>query len=362
MAGKDHHFLPRMLLRKFAVPTGAPAAGLVWRGNLDRTLLRTVSPKNEAAKRHYYSMPPEIETGAGMPVEDLLQAIESGASIAMIRFDRGDPLRPEDREWLALFLALQQRRTPAGRRQLRFIDETVAKLEYEARLSDTAFVRRTLEEERGCSVSEAEVKEWQTETRAKLRDGDLVISSTPEREVGLMFVNIETLVPMLLTEFDWCFLSIPSGVGEVVLPDGGVTLFDPTPTFPQSGTALASSPNAETVLHFSPSLVLVLRPGDGHGVTREADAVEVERLNLRAVASSDRCIYGSSEQLVASVLAAAAADPERIERLRPRPPVMWVTEGSGEPKSGPMTFTGESLAGQFTQELFVSAEAFERDA
>jgi hypothetical protein len=157
MAGRDHHFVPQLLLRRFAIPIGEPGAGLVWRGNLDGSLLRTVSPKDEAAKRHYYRMPEEIEQGAGMPVEDLLQKIESGASVAMIKFERGQALDADDRQWLAFFLLLQHRRTPTGRRQLRFMDETVAKLEFELRLSDIAFVRNVLEEGREAKVSDAEV-------------------------------------------------------------------------------------------------------------------------------------------------------------------------------------------------------------
>jgi Protein of unknown function (DUF4238) len=359
LAGKDHHFVPQMLLRRYAIRAGEPQAGLVWRGNLDGSLLRTVAPKDEAAKRQYYRMPSEIETGAGMPVEDLLQKIENGASVAMIKFERGRLLNEDDRHWLAFFLLLQHRRTPAGRRQLRFMDETLATLDYELRLSDRAFVRTVVEQGRDGSVSESEVAEWQEQTLGELRRGELVIRSTPDREVALMFVGLDKLVPALLTEFDWCFLRIPADVGEVVLPDVGVTLYDPTPRFPQSGTGLASSPNSETVLHFASSLVLVLRPGCGTGTTREASPHEVERLNLRAVANSDRCIYGSSERLVASVLASAAADPERVASLRARPPVMWVAEGRGEPKPGPMTFTGESLAGRFTQDFRVSREALE---
>jgi hypothetical protein len=359
MAGRDHHFVPQLLLRRFAVPVGEPGAGLVWRGNLDGSLLRTVSPKDEAAKRHYYRMPEEIEQGAGMPVEDLLQKIESGASVAMIKFERGQALDADDRQWLAFFLLLQHRRTPTGRRQLRFMDETVAKLEFELGLSDIAFVRNILEEGREAKVSDAEVADWQKETLEELRSGKLRIGSTPNREIALMFVGLDKLVPALLTDFDWLFLRIPADVGEVVLPDVGVTLYDPAPKSPQSGTGLASSPNAETVLHFASNLVLVLRPGTGEGKTREASGSEVARLNLRAVANSDRCIYSSSEQLVSSVLAAAAAEPERIEALRPRPPVLWVAEGNGEPQPGPMTVTGESLAGTFTEELYVSAEAIE---
>ena len=57
------------------------------------------------------------------------------------------------------------------------------------------------------------------------------------------------------------------------------------------GPGFASSPNAETVL-LSPQLVLLIRPGEGYGFGPGAAPGAIEKLNLRAVACSDRCIYG----------------------------------------------------------------------
>ncbi len=136
-------------------------------------------------------------------------------------------------------------------------------------------------------------------------------------------------------------------------------MYDPTPKFPLSATGLKSSPNSETVLHLAPNLVLLLRPGKGEGDIEQASAEQVERINLRAVACSDQCIYGRSRELVSKVLDAAAADPDRVGALRPRAPTLWIAEGEGEPKPGSITFTGHSLDGTVTQELYVTAEGME---
>lgn len=78
MAGKRHHYLPQFLLRRFAVKQGE-RAGLVWRAELSGGRLIAVAPKHEAAKRHYYKLPPE----AGLPqgfAEDVIAHIESNAT------------------------------------------------------------------------------------------------------------------------------------------------------------------------------------------------------------------------------------------------------------------------------------------
>lgn len=356
MAGKQHHFLPQFLLRRFAVKSG-DRAGLVWRADLDRQLLRQVAPKHEAAKRFYYRLPPEIEL-PGLTVEELLGKIETGAAAAAIKYERGQRLDREDREWLAFFLLLQRRRTPAGRRELRFMDEVTAKLNFEFKLGSKELARQALSIG-GAAPTDAEVERWQQETLAQLRSGEIVVESTAEREVALMFAHLDTIVPTLLGEFDWRFIEIKRS-GEFVLPDCGVTLYDPTPTFPSAATGLMSSPTSETVLHLSPKLVMVVRPGRGVGDREEASAGQIETLNLRAVADSERCIYGSSEEVVTQVLDAADANPQRIEAMRPRPMTLWIAEGEGEPQAGrPITFTGYSLAGTRTQDVVISQEGIE---
>lgn len=356
MPGKRHHYLPQFLLRRFA-STDGDSPGLVWRGDPASERVLQVAPKHEAAKRHYYKLPAEIEV-PGMSAEDVLQRVESAAAAAIIKFERSRTVDIGDRHALALFLMLQHRRTPAGRRELRFMDETFGKLELEVRLSNPNAAAAALAAD-GVEPSAEEIKSWQQAMLAKLSAGEIVVESTPEREIGLMFSHLDKIAPMLVEEFDWRFLIIPPEHGEVVLPDVGVTMYDPTPKFATSGTGLKSSPNSETVLHLAPNLVLLLRPGEGSGATYEASAEQVERINIRAVASSDQCVYGRSGEIVSDVLRAAAADPERVAALRPRAPALWISESDGEPEAGLTTFTGHSLDGTFVEELYVSPEGIE---
>src|SRR5207244_511466 len=99
-----------------------------------------------------------------------------------------------------------------------------------------------------------ELDEWQQKMLSQLESGEIGFESTPEREVGLMFMGLDRLAPTFVDEFDWRFLDVPDEMCEVVLPDVGIAMFDPTPRFEGSGTGFASSPNAETALYLSPRL------------------------------------------------------------------------------------------------------------
>ena len=147
-----------------------------------------VAPKHEAAKRHYYRTPPELGLPEGF-TEDLLGRVESAAAAAIIRFEREKTLDLDERHWLALFLLLQHRRTPPGRRQLTFMDEYVGKLHAELRISNDDAVRSPLAAH-GPAPTDEDVERWQAEKLAELERGDLVVESTPEREVALEPVGL----------------------------------------------------------------------------------------------------------------------------------------------------------------------------
>lgn len=356
MAGRRHHYLPKFVLRRFAARDGA-RAGLVWRADLSGEQIRQVAPKYEAARNHYYALPPELGLPAGY-AEDVLMRVESAAATAILKFEKRGGLDMDDRTWLALFIALQHKRTPRGRQELRFIDEFMARQQAEITLSDTETIRQALASD-GMGHSDEDVAAWQEARLAELESGELVIESTPEREVALMFVQLESIVPRLVEDFDWRFLRIPATIPAVVLPDVGMTIYDPAPKIPEGGTGFASSPTAETVILLDPHLALMLRPGVGFGDVRDATSEQVEHLNRRAIASSDRCIYGSSRDAVVAALELAAAEPDRIAALRPRPPTIWIAEMTGEPTPGPTTFVGHSRAGKVTRELNVSQEGID---
>lgn len=354
--GSDITTSQKLILRRFAIREG-DEAGLIWRASVDGTSIRTVAPKFEAARAHYYALPPELNLPSGF-AEDTLMAIESLTGAAIARFDRDRDLTLDERHALALFLVLQHRRTPTGRRELKFMDEFMARMYAEMQLSDTNVVKRVLMHDGG-TVTEEEVAAWQQARLEELRSGELIIESTPEREVGLMFSNLDTIVPKIVLEFDWRFLLIPEDGPQLVLPDVGLTVYDPEPPFPEAGTGFASSRSSETVLYLDSQFVLMIRPGPGFGDIRHASSEVVETMNRRAIACSDRCIYGPSREAVDAALSLAEHEPKRIEALRPRPPVFWIGEGHGEPQAGPMQFVGHSRTGTTTRELHVSQEGID---
>jgi hypothetical protein len=60
--------------------------------------------------------------------------------------------------------------------------------------------------------------------------------------------------------FSWAVIRAPADK-QFVLPDMGITLYDPTPRMPTSALGFGSSPNAETVVPADPSFALALMPG-----------------------------------------------------------------------------------------------------
>jgi hypothetical protein len=355
MAGKRHHFLPRFLLRRFAATAG-PQGGLIWRAGLDGSM-RAVAPKFEAAKKHYYAPPPELNLPVGY-IEDVLARVEDATASAINKVERGGAVTRDDRDWLALFLLLQHRRTPKGRADLRFMDEFIARQEAELRISNTDAVRRLLAKE-GRRPTADEVEAWQRDRLAELEAGELVIESTPDREVALMFSQLPEVTRQLVENFDWQFVTIPSGGPELVLPDVGLTMYDPTPKFDGAGTGFASSPRSETVLYLSAHLVLVIRPGEGSGARVTATHLRVEEMNRRAIACSDRCIYAASEAAALAAMELANSDPKRMQKLQPRPPTIWIAESHGDPKAGPTSFLGHSRTGTLERVLHVSQEGID---
>jgi Protein of unknown function (DUF4238) len=354
VSSKRHHFLPQFLLRRFAIAEGENT-GLVWRADLDGQRLLRVAPKYEAARRHYYRLPPD----SGLPpsfAEDLIGQIESLAAAAIARFERGELLDRAERLAIAFFLALQHRRTPRGRRELRHVDQVLSNQWAQLRASDGEAVKAAMVAD-GVPADELDVERAQSRLLDDLRSGRLILESSPAREIAMMFMGLEVIADRLVSEFDWMFLRVVDGAGDFVLPDVGVTLFDPDPPFPESGTGFASSATSETVLHLSPRLVLLLHPGPGYGDAREATPEDVERTNLRAVASSEVCIYGSSKAVVQATLEQANQDPERVNRLRPRPARLWITESEGEPAAGLADFVGYSVTDTIFRQFVVSEEA-----
>jgi hypothetical protein len=318
MPAKKHHYLSQFLLRRFAQEKAPP---FIWRLDKKNGQTRHVPPKSQAAKHQYYRFTvPDGSIDPGF-VEETLSRIESLAATAIRRIVAGEEeATEEDRHGLALFAALQGRRTPAGRRQLRFFDEFSAKLQFEVSLSDRGrFAERIREREP--EMIDEEVEALRQQMIEELKSGEIVVESTPEREVGLMFLALDKVAPMLVMEFDWLVVEAPAET-EFVLSDVGLVHFDPTPPHPHSGSAWRSSPNSQTTMAIDRRFSLVVTPGHGRWGRTTIDKDDVDDLNLRSYATSEVCYYGSQQKVVCDL--SRTCETKRAE-AGPLPAAAWTS-------------------------------------
>jgi hypothetical protein len=349
-AKKSQHFVPRLLLRRFAALEGR------WQGHVFRLPIaggaaRPAVPKHEAARNRYYDLPDELVDG--LQPETILEKIESGAAVALQRFERRLQPKPEDISMLAYFVALQTNRTPQDRAEARYLDAVMARHLAELRLgaSDRVieFFRR-----HDPSLSVEEARAEQQRILDDLRAGRIGFDSTDEREVASMFLGLNEAAEQLLSHADFLLIEIEDGP-ELVLPDTGYTRYDPAPVGPGSASGFLGSPTVETVVPLRPTLALVVRSGAGrlgHGI---GEARYAEELNLRAFAQSQTCLYGRSQEAVVAARRLAKGRPADVIERRRRARTMWFIEGNDGP--GPYRATGYSIDGEQTAWLDVDQEA-----
>lgn len=355
MAGKRHHYLPRLLLRRFAETSGR-REGLVWR--LDRVSgqPRPVAPKYEAALPHYYRLEKPDGTTDSRP-EDLLASIENATGPILRRLERGDEPTAAERAWLALFVVLQHRRTPVAREWLKFYDEMTAKLTTEVSLANPqSFHRRARAADPNMSFEA--VEQVRLELLADMEAGRLTVESTPSREVACMFLAADKVAEALVMGFTWAVIRAPAG-SRFVLPDMGITLYDATPPMRASGLGFASSPNAETVMPVDPTFAVVLSPGPPVWRDIQVDDAHVEEVNLRAYAWSEAAVYGQSQKVVADLRTLARRHPQRVGKFKSQPGRIWITEGEEGRKTGVLEFTGHSPEGQARGRFVVDPRAYD---
>lgn len=360
MSAKRHHYLPAFLIRRFA-QRKEPLH--VYRLDIKtgRTLL--VPPRSQGFKHQFYRFeidgkPVEIDGEPVDPgfVERALQQLESATARVIRRLVAGEEIPLEDRAVLAFFCVLQQRRTPNGRKERRFLDEFMHKALQEVRFSNRdEFCAEA--RERFPHLSEEEVERFRVETLEDLKSGKLVFEAPPAREIAMMFFQVHKIVPMLLQKCDWQVLRVDEDAPDLVLADVGVTQVDHTPKHPRAGAGWLSSPTSETILPIDPRFALLVTPGSGLWAWGRAEADVVDDINLRSYAVSDLCYFGTSQRSVCDLRRLARSRPYVLADYAPRPARLWITETTEGRGSGEMEFTGYSIDGTTKATFTVDPDA-----
>lgn len=344
--GKKQHYVPRFLIRRFAVDQTDPAS-LAYKLDIRTGKPWKVSPASEAKHDWFYRITTddgEIDDSA----DELLTRLENDAA-RVIRSIADVPSREptvNEIRQLALFIVTLKQRTPEGREQLREADIRTAELTAEVRLSDP----QLSVEMAGIGKSVEEVDRERRQLLQDLRDGRVEFGCPPSREVALMFGAIEEGATFLCTEMSWTCQVAPPG-HSFVLSDHPVAHYDPTPKVEGAGAGFASSPNSQTTVPIDRRVVLLLCPSRGWSWrTVRLTPGAVDATNLLVYAQAREAIFGESQALVTGVRRIAKAEPAARARFARRPTRIWVADADEAASGGVRTFTstykGETISGQ----------------
>jgi uncharacterized protein DUF4238 len=332
---KRHHTVPLMLLRRFSSEPAAHDPPL-W--NLDTFSGRPskTTANKETVIGHYYRLEDKSVPLSASFVEELLSRIESDAAEPIRKLVSGSGLMLAERESMALFLQIQHQRTPTARAWHAFLDAQMHTEITKTKLADPTFVRSLFEAE-GDSKNDAELERLRIELLAGLESGDLGFESGQTREVALVFVGIETVLPHIVHAMTWRSLHAPAGASFVCC-DNPVNIYDPGAARRakmDAGVSWNSSIAVEATLPLDPSVCLLVTPGRPGWRIEQVDAERVQEINLRTYAAAQQFIYGPSQRSVQQVRQSAKLNRALVDEFRPRPPQLTLiekVEGQDQPR------------------------------
>jgi Protein of unknown function (DUF4238) len=261
----------------------------------------------------------------GLP-EKTLGDIEGPAAEAIRNLEEHTgQLTLKQRHALATFMVLQRKRTPAGGRQFKFIDELTTRLQTKINLNNAESWAEAMKAT-GDFESAEQAEHERLETLRRFHEGGVAIESTPDREVAGIFLAANNVAETVTRGgFSWYVLR-PSGSQHFVLGDDPVALFDATQPEKPGGLGFGI-PTVETTLPISPAACLLLK-SDGLGRINDlpADDNLVRHVNLRSYAHADKCIWRSRLETLTGVRRDARANPAVLHAVRRRGGIAWIGE------------------------------------
>ena len=289
-----HHYVPRFLLRSFTTPaaSGEPKLQL-----LDKTtgMITPVTTRGAAWERNLYAFHDD-DGKRNNDVEAFLGVIESYAAESIARFLAAPlELSMDDRQIIAIYLALQESRTP----------EAIAE-------------KRELLSQMGTVLSVVELGQVKGKRRASLMearkaviDGRILVEPTEGMTITSMFSVLAELAETI-AGLPWLLQRAIEG--EFVLSDRPLTRHEPAPRHRFSAGGWASSPFVYTTLPLDPTHCLRVGQHTSAPVTVRNVMRQVTKTNLRTYSWGTRYVLGRSADVLAELHARAIRDPDVLPR------------------------------------------------
>lgn len=310
-SAKRQHFVPQFVLSGFAEQVGSRE--LLWQHDIETRAMVRVDIASAASRRHFYSFLDDAGE-RDTRIEGFLALVESEAAGPFATL-LGDPLSlaQSDRATLSLFFALQSLRTPGSAAAGAAAGDTVMRLLVASSLRAGQEFRAAYQQVSGNSdPSESEVEAFRQQMLQALSDGTIGFADPGEQALHFG-ISMAPSQAALIFDSHWTVIRCS---GAFVTSDRAIAMFDPTPAGPWTGSALRSSPAAETTFPLSSDACLLSRPGPA--MTAEADvALEMaDLLNLRTLGWAEGYVFARDEATIRRICSVADTSPADVVRPR----------------------------------------------
>lgn len=261
----------------------------------DRTtgVVNLLTPRNAAAIEHFYTFIDESERKR-FELEALFGIVESRAGIALKSAICRAPLSFEDREYLALFVAMHAIRTPAARAESLSVREKAEHARLKLTVSSEHAAYKLLKELKPADTSEAELRRLAVKLFEMISEDRFRIN-IPDEAARADALKTWDTVARTLFERDWTVVHAPNG-SEYITSDSPVVL---SPLSDMEHLPLGyGSLHAHVLFPLSRTAALVMN-GDERRM-RHADArpEQVDHFNSAVAADCYRYVIGSSADLL----------------------------------------------------------------
>jgi len=306
------HYVPSFLIARWATPQNRK--GTLTQLNVTSAVIASRKAGKVATEPELYTIDADTPS-PDRSIEGLLGLFETNAAdpiknLASIPTTISD----DDRLTIAMFLAFQQGRTPAGLAQHLRVAQMAVEASLHKFFGDRQQVAVYVRAHIDPNADDEDVKTWATSEIKAFKSGARFIEMPPEAPFQAMLKSV-TPVASTVALLDWTLLE--SAGGEFITNDRGLAMHDPDLRSAQ-GHAWESSPRAETTFPVAPNACLKLNHGNAGFSVQQATADEVVQINLRTYGWADKVIFGTSPAAVEGVRQSVLARPAEV--VKPRVP------------------------------------------
>jgi hypothetical protein len=312
---KRQHFVPRLMLRRFAreidkkhlfyqldVRTGAP---------------RRVPIEDAASRRYFYAVSGE-DGKRHNRVEGFLALVEGHASVALDRLlDDPESLSDPDRATLSFFFALLDPRTPGGNQQMQHSSDNSMRMLLATDFADAEAFANTYRH-LFADDSDEEIEAFRERTLRMLETGEIGFAD-PKTQALRLGISVAGGVAYVV--FDMCWTLLRRS-GAFITSDRGLAMHDATPEYPWSGQGWGSSAGVEVAIPLTSDICLSLHHDEPRPAIQDVEQHAADATNLRMYGWANGYIYGTSQELVASVRQLAKRRPADVIRPIPHSQVL----------------------------------------